>query len=658
MVKRSFYQDSLSSFMKLSSNEILGRICSEDYNFDTNILQRNTWEREISILKEQLAGLNDGYILFEYSIPRMGKRVDVILLYQNIVFLLEFKCGDSEYKKSTYNQVYDYALDLRSFHRESHDKLLACIMISDKASAQTSTLSEVDRIVEPIPCNAENIRDAINKVAHSYNEPEFDYQKWVQSVYFPTPTIVEAAQALYLGHQVEEITRNDADAINLGVTTEALNEIIIHSKKHGRKSICFVTGVPGAGKTLVGLKTAINYSNAEKGEHAIFLSGNKPLVTVLQHALARDKVTRGKETGDYCTQNEASRKTKTFIQIIHSYRDDCLSNFNTPPTERIAIFDEAQRAWTKEHIQRFMSQKKRVDNFDYSEPEFLISTMNRHQDWAVIVCLIGGGQEINSGEAGLPEWFDSLRRSFSDWDIYVAPQLSDEEYRYGREWKSLVGGLQVHERKGLHLSVSMRSFRSPEMAGFVKAFLDRDMETAKTMFSHIKDKYPIVITRDLSKAKSWVRAKCKGTRRYGMLASSGALRLKPEGIFVKSAIKEEHWFLNDSDDVRSSYACEDVATEFAVQGLELDYTIVAWDADLRLEQDVWSYYNFSGNKWKNVNNEQKRRYLKNSYRVLLTRARQGMVIFIPKGSDDDVTRLPEFYDTLADSFISVGIELI
>lgn len=660
MVKRAFYQDSLHSFMKLSSNEILGRICEEDYNYDTNILQRNTWKKEISILKDQLADLNEGYILFEYSIPRMGKRVDVILLYQNIVFLLEFKCGDSEYKKSTYNQVYDYALDLRCFHRESHDKLLACIMISDKASAQTCTLSEVDRIVEPIPCNAENIRAAINMVAHSYSEPEFDYQKWTQSVYLPTPTIVEAAQALYHGHQVEEITRNDADAINLGVTTDALNEIITHSKKRGRKSICFVTGVPGAGKTLVGLKMAINYSNAEKGEHAIFLSGNKPLVTVLQHALARDKETREKKARDYCacTKTEALRETKTFIQIIHSYRDDCLSNFNTPPTERIAIFDEAQRAWTKEHIQKFMSQKKGVTNFDYSEPEFLISTMNRHHDWAVIVCLIGGGQEINSGEAGLPEWFDSLRRSFSDWDIYVASQLSDDEYRYGHEWKSMVGGLQVHEIKGLHLSVSMRSFRSPEMSGFVKAFLDRDMESAKTMFSHIKDKYPIVITRDLSKAKSWVRSKCKGTRRYGILASSGALRLKPEGIFVKSAIKEEHWFLDDSDDVRSSYACEDVATEFAVQGLELDYAIVAWDADLRLEHDVWSYYNFSGNKWKNVKDEQKRRYLKNTYRVLLTRARQGMVIFVPKGNKDDVTRLPAFYDELADSFISLGMEII
>ena len=658
MVKRAFYQGSLSSFMSLSADEILGQICKEDYHFDTNILQRNAWEREISILKDQLSCLKEGYILFEYSIPRMGKRVDVVLLYQNIVFLLEFKCGDSEYKKNTYNQIYDYALDLRSFHRKSHDKLLACIMVSDKASAQPCTLSMVDRIVEPIRCNADNISDAIHKVVQTYSEPAFDYQEWAQSAYLPTPTIVEAAQALYHGHKVEEITRTDADAINLGVTTEALNEIIAHSKKHGRKSICFVTGVPGAGKTLVGLKMAINYSNAEKGEHAIFLSGNQPLVTVLQHALARDKVTRAKESGAYCTKSEALRKTKTFIQIIHSYRDDCLSNSNTPPAERIAIFDEAQRAWTKEHIQKFMRQKKGVNNFDYSEPEFLISTMNRHQDWAVIICLIGGGQEINSGEAGLPEWFDSMRRSFSDWDIYVTPQLQDDEYRYGREWKSMVGGLRVLEKTGLHLSVSMRSFRSPEMAGFVKAFLDRDMKTSKMLFSHIKEKYPIVITRDLSKAKAWVRSKCKGTRRYGILASSGALRLKPEGIFVKSAIKEEQWFLNDSDDVRSSYACEDVATEFAVQGLELDYAIVAWDADFRLEHDIWCYYNFSGNKWKKVNDEQKRRYLKNTYRVLLTRARQGMIIFVPKGSKDDITRKPAFYDTLVDSFISVGMELI
>ncbi|MBR5890065.1 MAG: DUF2075 domain-containing protein [Akkermansia sp.] len=657
MITRAFFDSPIDAFLRMPTDAILGQIVDRDYHYDQNINQRNTWKTEIEILKRQLAGVEEGRILFEYSVPRMGKRVDVVILFRNIVYLLEFKCRDDEYKRSAYNQVYDYVLDLKSFHMESHDKLLACIMVSDEAETQELCIVEHERIIEPIKCNAENIRAAVDAVAARYEEPELDYLAWVNSVYKPTPSIVEAAQALYHGHNVEEISRNDAESTNLGVTTVAIEKIIEDSKKNGRKSICFVTGVPGAGKTLVGLNLAINYSNAEEGEHAVFLSGNQPLVTVLQHALARDKVSRAKEMGEKFTKTQALRETGAFIQIIHAYRDDCLVSAK-PPAERVAIFDEAQRAWTKDCIQDFMKRKKGVADFDYSEPEFLISTMDRHHDWAVIVCLIGGGQEINRGEAGLPEWFDSLRRSFADWDVYVAPQLHDDEYRYGRDWNEMVQGLRVRELSELHLSVSMRSYRTPAVAGFVKAFLDRDMVTAKTLYDSIKEKYPIAVTRDLNAAKSWIRSRCKGTRRYGVLASSGALRLKPEGIFVKSDKQVENWFLNDADDVRSSYACEDVATEFEVQGLELDYTIVAWDADLRLVGNQWSYNAFKGDKWQRVNDGQKRRYLKNAYRVLLTRAREGMIIFVPKGCEDDITRPPSFYNELAESLCSLGVEMV
>lgn len=656
MITPAYYDASIASFLVTSTDEILGRIVEKDYHYEQNINQINTWIKEIEILKKQLVGMDEGRVLFEYSIPRMGKRVDVVILYRSIVYLLEFKCGDDEYKRSTYNQVYDYALDLQSFHLESRDKLLACIMVSDKAESQEIRVIEEARIVQPIRCNESNIRLAIERVSTQFSESSFSYASWVNSAYKPTPTIVEAAQALYHGHNVEEIARNDAESINLDATTRAIETIIEDSKRQNRKSICFVTGVPGAGKTLVGLNMAINYSNAEQGEHAVFLSGNQPLVTVLQHALARDKVDRSKEMGVKCTKSEALRETKTFIQIIHTYRDECLKKYDVPPAERVAIFDEAQRAWTKDCIQDFMSRKKGVDHFDYSEPEFLISTMNRHRDWAVIVCLIGGGQEINRGEAGLPEWFDSLRRSFSDWNIYVAPELHDEEYRYGRDWEEMVQGLRVVEIQSLHLSVSMRAFRSPEVAGFVKAFLDRNMAEAKMYYQCIKDRYPVAMTRYLQKAKTWVRSKCRGTRRYGILASSGALRLKPEGIFVKNDVQVENWFLNDMDDVRSSYACEDVVTEFDVQGLELDYAIVAWDADLRLKDGEWTYFSFKGDKWQNVNDENKRRYLKNAYRVLLTRAREGMIIFIPKGCEEDTTRPPSFYNELAESLCVVGVE--
>ena len=641
--------------MQKANNEILGTIHANDMSAETSILQSNTWQSEVQILKEQLNSFNEGRIIFEYTIPRMGKRVDVIILYKNIVFLLEFKCGDTEYRQSTYDQVYDYALDLRNFQKESHDKLLVPIIVSTKATTYINKINEQDRIIEPLRCNADNIADVIKMVVEQYNEQTFDYVAWENSEYLPTPTIVEAAQALYRGHNVHDITRSDAGAENLTVTTDEINRIIEYSKINGRKSICFVTGVPGAGKTLVGLNIAIQRSDAQQGEHAVFLSGNFPLVTVLQEALARDKVEQERQRGNSVTKMNALRSTSAFIQIIHKYRDSFVGNNNIPP-ERVAIFDEAQRAWTHEMIEKFMATKKGVSPFEYSEPEFLISTMDRHQDWAVVICLVGGGQEINTGEAGLPEWFDSLRRKFTDWDVYITPQLNDDEYRRGRSWNGMLEGLNIYERDELHLATSVRSFRTPDLASFVKSVLDADTDAAKVLYRRIKDKYPIIITRDLNKAKDWARNHCQGTTRYGLLASSGAMRLKPEGIFVKNDISVANWFLNGKDDVRSSYMLEDVVSEFDIQGLELDYSVVAWDADYRFVDGEWTYNSFVGNRWTNVNSEDRRLYLKNAYRVLLTRARQGMAIFVPIGSDIDLTRKREWYDGIYEYLKEIGIE--
>ena len=651
---RCYYHTTIEEFLRQPTAEIIGVIHSNDISAETRIQQSNTWEQEIEILKSQLAGLDEGEILFEYSIPRMGKRVDNVVLYHNIVFLLEFKCGDREYHSTTYDQVYDYALDLRNFQKESHDKLLVPMMVSTNAPEYENRLVEIDRIIEPMRCNAHNIGSTIMHVAENYNEPDFDYQEWIFSEYLPTPTIVEAAQALYRGHNVADITRSDAGAENLTVTTDEINAIIEHSKAQNRKSICFVTGVPGAGKTLVGLNIAIQRSNAAKGEHAVFLSGNFPLVQVLQEALARDSVQQAKDRGDRITKTDALRSTSAFIQIIHKYRDSFVGNDHVPP-ERVAIFDEAQRAWTHDMIAKFMATKKGVANFTYSEPEFLISTMDRHDDWAVIICLVGGGQEINTGEAGLPEWFDSLRRAFPDWDVYITPQLNDEEYHRDRDWLDMISGLHVTENEKLHLATSVRSFRTPDLAAFVKALLDIDVEEARRLYDKIKDKYPLFITRDLQTAKDWVRSKGQGSTRYGLLASSGALRLKPEGIFVKNEIKVANWFLNSKDDVRSSYALEDVVSEFDIQGLELDYTIVAWGADFRMTDGRWTYNSFVGDKWQNINSEDRRLYLKNAYRVLLTRARQGMIIFVPQGSDTDPTRPREFYDGTYNYLKELGI---
>lgn len=643
--------------MRQSNDEILGIIHANVISAETTIQQSNTWESEVQILKDQLCYFTDGRIIFEYTIPRMGKRVDVVVLYQNIVFLLEFKCGDKEYHQSTYDQVYDYALDLRNFQKETHNKLLVPIMVSTRAPQYFNKINERDRVIEPIRCNSQNIGVAIEHIATQFNETDFDYIAWENSEYLPTPTIVEAAQAMYRGHNVHDITRSDAGAVNLTVTTDEINRIIEYSKANGRKSICFVTGVPGAGKTLVGLNIAIQRSNARQGEHAVFLSGNYPLVTVLQEALARDKVEQEKQRGSSVSKADALRSTSAFIQIIHKYRDSFVGNNHIPP-ERVAIFDEAQRAWTQDMIEKFMATKKGISSFSCSEPEFLISTMNRHQDWAVVICLVGGGQEINTGEAGLPEWFDSLRRSFLDWDVYITPQLNDDEYRRGRSWNAMLEALRTFERDKLHLASSVRSFRTPDLAAFVKALLDANIDKARELHLRIRGKYPIVITRDLTKAKDWVRDHCQGTTRYGLLASSGGLRLKPEGIFVKNDISVANWFLNGKDDVRSSYMLEDVVTEFDIQGLELDYSVVAWDADYRYVNGEWTCHKFVGNRWNKVSSNERCLYLKNAYRVLLTRARQGMVIFIPTGSDDDKSRKREWYDGIYNFLIEIGVDVL
>ena len=655
---RAFYQSSVSNFLKSDNDRILGEINKNNYSFETKIQQKNTWIKEIEILKRELKNLidEDSRILFEYVIPRMGKRIDNVILYKNIIFLLEFKCGNNCYYSSDYNQVYDYALDLKNFHKESGDKLIVPILIATEAPSFNNSIVIDNKVMVPLKCNEFGIGNLITNIVSSFKEESFSYDGWISSEYFPTPTIIEAAQALYTNHSVMDIARNDAGAKNLTLTTNALNEIISFSKQNHRKSICFVTGVPGAGKTLVGLNLGIQKSDLIKEDHAVFLSGNFPLVEVLQEALVRDKLKKMKDLNEKVNKSEVKRKTNAFIQIIHKYRDSYINNKNIPP-EHVVIYDEAQRSWNSEKIADFMKNKKGIANFNYSEPEFLISTLDRHKDWAVIICLIGGGQEINDGEAGLPEWFKALRERFNYWDVYVSNNLKDE-YLIDNTWKDLIKDLNLKYVSDLHLSVSLRSFRSPYVSEFIKALLDNDLIKSKKLHSKIKENYPIKLTRNLETAKKWVKDKSKGSEKYGLLATSGGLRLKAEGIFVKNKVNVVNWFLNDKEDVRSCYALEDVITEFDVQGLELDYSIVAWDADLRMINGKWEYKKFRGSKWNNINKPDDRLYLKNSYRVLLTRSRQGMIIFIPKGSDSDTTRAKVFYDGTYEYLKNIGIEEI
>lgn len=658
-MKRAYYNDSITNFLSSSPEEIFQKIALNN-EFSLEKTQRDAWLEEINILKGVLSPYK-GSIYFEYSIPRMGQRIDVLLLIGAVIFILEFKIGEKEYKSNAIDQVMDYALDLKNFHESSHEQLIAPILVATKAKNIVTSIdltSQNDKLLVPIKSNIASLGKVIQEVLLFSIGNEIDKKKWEQGRYCPTPTIIEAAMALYNNHSVEDISRRDASDINLTQTSDAISSIIRVSKEKSRKSICFVTGVPGAGKTLVGLHIATTHIDKTNDLYSVFLSGNGPLVAILREALARDKVKREKAKGCKIKKGIALSEVKMFIQNVHNFRDECLVDPSSPPIEHVALFDEAQRAWNLEQTSSFMNQKKNHQNFNQSEPEFLMSCLNRHKDWAVVVCLVGGGQEINTGEAGISEWIHSLESTFTDWDIYISDRLTDSEYIAGDVLKKLESRPNVKYNACLHLSVSMRSFRAENVSLLVKQILDHSNDEAKNTLEKVKEKYPIVITRDLNKARQWLKQQARGTERYGIVVSSQAERLKTHGIFVKSPMNPVNWFLEGKDDTRSSYYLEDVATEFDVQGLELDWVCVTWDADFRYTSKGWEHWSFIGNKWKHINKKDRQSYQKNAYRVLLTRARQGMVIVVPHGDIYDYTRPPTFYDPTFEYLRDIGFKVI
>lgn len=657
-MKRSYYSDSIRSFLQTSDNVILGELVLA-HEFPTELPQRDSWLYQINFLKQFLQG-RAGHIYFEYAIPRMGKRIDVVLVDQNVIFVIEFKIGQKEFLVADIDQVWDYALDLKNFHETSHAVTIAPILIATEAEAiqyPSKFKVDVDHLFPPIRTNTETFPEIYHRVLDTAVAEEVDHELWATGRYSPTPTIIEAATALYRKHSVEEISRKDASAKNLKITSLAVSQIIARARDRREKAICFVTGVPGAGKTLVGLDIATKYLDASGGSQSVFLSGNGPLVNILTEALARDAIGQAKVVGKKLKKGDARSRVKTFIQNVHHYRDEYLRD-SRAPIDHVAIFDEAQRAWNHEQTANFMKRKKNVVGFAYSEPEFLISCLDRHEDWAVIVCLVGGGQEINRGEAGIGEWIESIERSFPNWNVYSSTRLADSEYEALQSIDDFEDKAKIHRDDNLHLGVSMRSYRAERVSSFVKNVLDLEVEAAKADLAKFRHRYPIALTRDLEKAKRWLRERARGSERYGLIVSSNAQRLKPLAIDVKSPMDPVKWFLEGKQDVRSSYYLEDVATEFHVQGLELDWACVTWDADFRFSHQGWSTHSFVGDRWQRVNKAERKQYLKNAYRVLLTRARQGMIIVVPHGNGLDHTRQCEYYDETFNYLAEIGLDLV
>ena len=555
----SYYSAPISEFLRTPDNSVLGQL-ARAHHHDLENRQRNAWIEQITWLKAAFANEPYGHIFFEFSIPRMGKRADVVLIQNGMIFVIEFKIGADTFDRAAIDQAHDYGLDLKNFHLGSHDLPIVPVLVATQAEAMPTEPRWADDLVaEPILVGANGLADALAfQTPQASAAGDVDVSTWRNSGYRPTPTIIEAAEALYRRHAVEEISRSDAGAKNLQATSDRIAEIIEASKRTGRKSICFITGVPGAGKTLAGLNIAAKRAERHEDEHAVFLSGNGPLVDVLREALARDQMAR-----DNVPIGEARRRVKTFIQNIHHFRDYYLGR-DEVPIEKVVVFDEAQRAWTSAKAGSFMKERHGLTDFDMSEPEFLVSVMDRHPDWCTIVCLIGGGQEINTGEAGLVEWLTALQQRFPDWLVHASSLLEDRHYTISSDAKTLLAAPHIQKHPELHLGVSMRSFRAEQLSTFVSQVLEGDADGAEQTLAQLKDRYPIVLTRDLTKARNWLRSQARGTERYGLVASSGGYRLRPEGIHVKVKIDAATWFLNDESDVRSSYYLEEVATQFDI----------------------------------------------------------------------------------------------
>lgn len=702
---RAMYVASFKAFIATPAMQVVGTI-HDNYHGNALTTTHEAWQEEVELLQEVLQPWQDedAQILFEYDIPRLGKRIDVVLLLHGMIFCLEFKVGQNVALQSDVEQVMDYALDLKNFHRYSHDRTIVPILIPTEYRKATDIFQPSvydDAIYNALITGAFGLQSMIQKVLAREQRPAGSIKDWAISPYAPTPTIVEAARTLYANHSVEDITRHEADSVSTDATIAYILDVINDCKQRRCKGICFVTGVPGAGKTLVGLDVAVKQTyqdgKIDTDNGAVYLSGNGPLVAVLTEALARDNRRKCKDVGEKKTLSDSRREVSEFIQIIHRYRDNMLAKIKTPiegnvleidpekavkqektgygEVEHVAIFDEAQRSWTHERIANYLSRggtygnKLKVKNFPMSEAEFLIWSMDQREDWAVIVCLVGGGQEINTGEAGISEWINALNTRFNHWQIFISPQLTEKEYAEGQVKQLLQDNPNVTYAEQLHLAVSLRSFRAETLSAFIQALLTFDAK-AQPLYQDICTKgYPFLMTRDMETARQWLRQQARGTQKTGVLVTKVAARFKPLAVHILAPGDENavHWFLEDKTDVRSSDYLEDAATEIQVQGLELDYACVLWDADMQCHHQAWEFYKFNGkSKWIEERNPENRQYMLNAYRVLMTRARQGLIICIPRGNDrknaaghwEDPTRLPEFYDGVYNYFKAIGVEEI
>ena len=652
---KAYYWNDISKFVEDNADGILHKLLQHSFNqfSDANTEQNEAWSSQIRELQTRLKDHGiDGDIIFEYDIIRLGKRIDVILLVRHMVFSLEFKNGKKFFTAKDAQQAEDYAIDIKNFHKESENLYVCPILVATDAEEITDQSKECysDKQIYLQKENINTLISKVNEIVDEYGTDEkIDFDKWFNSPYYPTPTIISAAVEAYKTHSLTEIAHSEAGQDDIDACENEITNLIKKAKNENKKYICFVTGVLGAGKTLVGLDVVAKSLDEDESELSVYLSGNGPLVDVLREAL---KISSKSEN---LTSKQTEASINALIQSSFGFKRDNAST-DKPTAENILIFDEAQRVWNKDK----MTRKHKDEEMNVSEPHLLVDIMNRHEKWAVIVCLVGLGQDIYDGEVGINEWFRTCIEDFPDWEMFYSSKIFTQIEDKNIDKEAIINCSRCHQKKHLHLDTSIRSFRSNNQSKFIDNLLNNEPEKAKILYDEIFEKYPIYITRDIKLAKKWARSQVRGSQRCGVLASSGAQRLKPEGIYVPKQIDHVKWFLAESNDIRSSNMMEIVASEFKVQGLEIDWAVVCWDADLRRKEDNdnWDYYSFRGTRWNKRNKPEMQRYLINSYRVLLTRARQGMVLFVPEGvaPEDDPTRNSEFYDGIYNYLKLCGVK--
>lgn len=526
---KAYYCNSIPGFIQDTSDSIIGHLVKRA--FDNNDKQIDAWNNQICELQKKLEECAmEGDIIFEYDIVRLGKRIDVILLIKHMVFSLEFKNGKNIYTAQDAQQAEDYAIDIKNFHKESEDLYVCPILIATDAPKyikEQSIESYPDKQIFLQRENMDTLADKLRQIIDKYGEDEeIDFDKWFNSPYHPTPTIIAAAVEAYTSHDISEIAHSEAGQDDIDKCEQKIEEIVEYARGNKKKCVCFVTGVPGAGKTLVGLDVVAKNLKKDTDNLSVYLSGNGPLVEVLREALkksVKDKKQNKKET-------EAA--INALIQSSFAFKRDN-ARLNTPTPEHIMIFDEAQRVWD---VQKMTRKHEKDPDMSVSEPHLLFRIMNRHNDWAVMICLVGLGQDIYDGEVGINEWFRTGIEDFKDWEMYFSPAIFAQIEDKDIDVDMIKSCERCHEMMELHLKTSVRSFRADKQCQFVDSLLDNDPEKAKEVYSFISEKYPVYITRDIKKAKKWVRNQVRGSQRCGVLACSSAQRLKPEGVYVPTDI--------------------------------------------------------------------------------------------------------------------------